>query len=136
VQLLCAGLLKEVFHSNDKYIELRKIVGAYKDVVRAGVRLKNQRSAIFSAVNQDHEAEKDIDNKIDAFVLKGIFVIRKGAGFSQFRCPIPPDLLGRDYYANDDEDFPVNSKDLLSPSYHFWPSCNYTHSREIYFWNK
>ena len=72
VQLLRAGLLKEVFHSNDKYIELRKIVGAYEDVIRAGVRLKNQRSSIFRAVNQDHKAENNTDNKIDAFVLEGL----------------------------------------------------------------
>lgn len=72
VQLLKANLLKEVFHSNDKYIALRKMVSAYDDVIRAGVRLKNQRSSIFRAVQKDHKKEKIIDNDIDTFVLDGI----------------------------------------------------------------
>ncbi len=44
--LLRSGLLKEVFHSADRLYELRCLVSAYTDVVRAGVRAKNQRSAV------------------------------------------------------------------------------------------
>jgi transposase len=47
VQLLRAGLLKPVFHSGDEFIYLRKLVSGYVDVVKACVRLKNQRAAIF-----------------------------------------------------------------------------------------
>lgn len=46
VQLLKAGLMKEVFHSNDKFIYLRRTVSGYEDLVKAGVRLKNQRYAL------------------------------------------------------------------------------------------
>ncbi len=44
--LLKAGLLKEVYHSLNRDYELRKVVSAYEDVVKAGTRLLNQRSAI------------------------------------------------------------------------------------------
>jgi len=43
VQLLRANLMKEVFHSTDKFIYLRRIVSGYEDLVKSGVRLKNQR---------------------------------------------------------------------------------------------
>lgn len=44
--LLRAGLLKEVFHSDDGVYELRLLVSAYRDIVQAGVRAINQRSAL------------------------------------------------------------------------------------------
>lgn len=44
--LLRAGLLKEVFHSSDELYELRSLVSAYADVIRAGVSVLNQRSAL------------------------------------------------------------------------------------------
>jgi len=72
VKLLKADLLKEVFHSNSKFVELRKIVGAYDDVIKAGVRLKNQRSALFRAYNQNHKKEKFLDGDINCFVLNGL----------------------------------------------------------------
>lgn len=45
--LLRAGLLNEVFHSDDGLYELRLLVSAYTDLVQAGVRALNQRSALF-----------------------------------------------------------------------------------------
>lgn len=47
--LLRAGLLKEVFHSADHLYELRRLVSAYEDVVKAGVRALNQRAAFLKA---------------------------------------------------------------------------------------
>lgn len=44
--LLRSGLLTEVFHSNDQLYDLRRLVSAYTDVIQAGVRALNQRSAI------------------------------------------------------------------------------------------
>ncbi len=44
--LLRSGLLKEVFHSTDRLYELRCLVSAYTDVIQAGVRAMNQRSAL------------------------------------------------------------------------------------------
>jgi len=72
VQLLKADLLKEVFHSSDKFIELRKIVSAYEDTIQAGVRFKNQRSALFRAYNKNHKEEAEINTEADSFVLKGL----------------------------------------------------------------
>ena len=46
VQLLRSGLVKEVYHSFDENIKLRNIVSGYDDVVKAGVRLKNQKKAL------------------------------------------------------------------------------------------
>lgn len=46
VQLLRAGLMKEVYHSTDKFIYLRRMVSGYEDLVKAGVRLKNQRYSL------------------------------------------------------------------------------------------
>lgn len=46
VQLLRANLLKEVYHAADEFLEIRRLVSGYDDVVRAGVRLKNQRYSL------------------------------------------------------------------------------------------
>jgi transposase len=72
VTLLKAGLLKEVYHSSDKFIELRKIVSGYEDIIKFGVRLKNQRSALFRSVNKDHKEETELVLESDKFVLSGV----------------------------------------------------------------
>jgi transposase len=56
--LLKAGLLKEVYHSLEEDYHLRKIVSAYDDVVKAGVRLLNQRSAFSLADGGASETEE------------------------------------------------------------------------------
>lgn len=45
-QLLRAGLLKEVFHRRGTLYELRRLVSSYEDVVRTGVRCRNQQHAL------------------------------------------------------------------------------------------
>jgi transposase len=45
-ELLRAGLLKEVFHSDSTLYDLRSLVSAYEDVVKAGVRAQNQKKAV------------------------------------------------------------------------------------------
>lgn len=47
--LLRAGLLKEVFHRDDELYRLRRLVSAYEDLVKAGVRALNQRAAVARA---------------------------------------------------------------------------------------
>jgi transposase len=49
VQLLRANLLKEVYHSTEKFLELRRLVSGYDDLVKAMVRLKNQRYSLLRA---------------------------------------------------------------------------------------
>jgi len=63
VQLLKADLLKEVFHSNDDFLYLRRLVSGYEDLVKAGVRLQNQRSSLLKACGSQEVLKQD------AFVL-------------------------------------------------------------------
>ena len=71
VLLLRNGLLKPVFHTADEFIELRKIVSGYEDRVKAGVRLKNQRSALLREQGKD-KREKAVEGEMNSFVLAGI----------------------------------------------------------------
>lgn len=71
VELLRSNLLKPVFHSADRFIEMRKLVSGYEDLVKSGVRLKNQRAALLRAQGR-RKSEKDIKGAIDNFVLEGI----------------------------------------------------------------
>lgn len=71
VQLLKANLLKPVFHSAGNYIDLRKLVSGYEDVVKAGVRLKNQRSSLFRAQGKE-KTEKKLTHRLESFVLEGM----------------------------------------------------------------
>ena len=59
VQLLKANLLKEVFHSADRFLNLRRVVSGYADLVKSGVRLKNQRYSLLRANGLTGE-EKDL----------------------------------------------------------------------------
>ena len=74
VQLLKADLLKAVYHSNDDFIELRRLVSGYDDLIKSGVRLKNQRSSLLKACGRKggkNEAEK-LDSKSDDYVLASL----------------------------------------------------------------
>ncbi len=61
VHLLRANLLKEVYHSAEKFLELRRLVSGYEDVVRAGVRLKNQRYSLLRACGLTGEEEEGVE---------------------------------------------------------------------------
>ncbi len=52
-ELLRAGLLKEVYHSDSALYELRLLVSAYDDVVRSGIRVLNQNEA-FRLAHRDN----------------------------------------------------------------------------------
>ena len=71
VQLLRAGMLKRVFHTADQFIYLRKLVSGYRDVVQAGVRLKNQRASLFRA-NGLSKKEAVLPSDAETFVLQGL----------------------------------------------------------------
>lgn len=72
-QLLKADLLKGVFHSGDQFILLRRLVSGYTDVVKSGVRLLNQRTAIFRSNGTTAKGENP-PHAIDQFVLEGLNV--------------------------------------------------------------
>ena len=56
--LLRGGFLKEVYHSLDGSYTIRKLLSAYEDLVKAGVRVKNQKSALYRALGLHHKKEK------------------------------------------------------------------------------
>lgn len=74
VQLLKAGLMKEVYHSTDKFLYLRRIVSGYEDLVKAGVRLKTQRYALLRVCGKSGYEKKDvkIGSRSEQFVLDGL----------------------------------------------------------------
>jgi hypothetical protein len=59
VQLLRSDLLKEVYHSGDRFLDLRKLVSGYEDLVKSGVRLKNQRYSLLRGSGLSGEEKKD-----------------------------------------------------------------------------
>lgn len=69
-ELAYSGLLKPVFHSGDSFVSLRNIVSGYEDTIKAGVRFKNQRSAILRA--NGAKSEEDISSQEYLFVLQGL----------------------------------------------------------------
>ncbi len=71
VELLKGNLLKPVFHSGEESFYLRKIVSGYGDIVKAGVRLKNQRAGLFRGIGKD-KGEKVLKDSKEEFVLEGI----------------------------------------------------------------
>lgn len=71
VKLLRASLLKPVYHSGDQFLYFRTLVSGYVDTVQAGVRLKNQRSALFRARGKC-KRETALEGEAESFVLEGI----------------------------------------------------------------
>lgn len=70
VHLQKADLLKEVYHSGEDFIYLRKLVSGYNDVVKSGVRLKNQKSCLYDSVGLDYKKDGfSSNNESDKFVL-------------------------------------------------------------------
>lgn len=65
LQLLRAGLLKNVFHTNDNLIYMRFLAKGYENLIKAGVAIKNQTKAILHSRAPD----KDLFHQ---FVLKGL----------------------------------------------------------------
>lgn len=72
VKLLKANLLKEVYRPDDKFICLRKLVSGYENIIKAIVRAKNQRSALFLSKGLNHKKDVKIDLYENDFVLQGL----------------------------------------------------------------
>jgi len=66
--LLKNGLLKEVFHTHNSLFELRKYVSGYEDIIKAGVRIKNQRSSIFRSEGKNFRKES-IESEVNNFIV-------------------------------------------------------------------
>lgn len=74
VQLLKANLLKEVFHSNDKFMYLRRLVSGYEDLIKAGVRLKTQKYSLLRVCGKkgDEKGKIKLDSQNEQFVLDAL----------------------------------------------------------------
>ena len=68
LHLLRGGMLKPVYHSNNKFIEYRKLISTYDDVIKTGVRWKNRRSAILRAQGKGKRT-RTVEPEIDRFTL-------------------------------------------------------------------
>jgi transposase len=71
VTLLHNNLLSPVYHDGSDYFQLRKLASGYRSIIRNGVRLKNQRSALFVACGKNKK-EKILENNHEIFVLKSL----------------------------------------------------------------
>ncbi|KAF0143294.1 MAG: hypothetical protein FD143_3442 [Ignavibacteria bacterium] len=69
-KLLKNGMMKEVYHSTNELYELRKLVSYYDDEVRSGVRLLNQKSALYRAEHKSWKKKEQIeDSRINRFIV-------------------------------------------------------------------
>ena len=74
--LLRSGFLKEVYHSNDQLYEYRCLLSAYTDLVKAGVRFQNQRSAVYRArgLNFKKQDPAELDHVISGYPLRKFII--------------------------------------------------------------
>ena len=74
VRLLKAGLIKKVYHSLDHFLYLRRVVSGYDDLVKAGVRLQNQRYSLLRACGKKGQERTGVKLgcHADQFVLQCI----------------------------------------------------------------
>ncbi|HER25459.1 MAG TPA: IS110 family transposase [Candidatus Atribacteria bacterium] len=79
-QLLRAGMLKEVYHTdNENSYRIRKLVSAYDDLTSARVRVKNQYSAIYRSIGLKKTEKGQYDKKDKAmnFILEHQIAVMK-----------------------------------------------------------
>lgn len=70
--LLKAGMLTEVYHTTEDLYQLRKYVSGYEDLIKMGVRLKNQRSGFLAQIGKAKKTkERDFDTASN-FILENI----------------------------------------------------------------
>lgn len=69
VKLLRAGLIKEVYHSAERFLYLRKLVSGYEDMVKAMVRLKNQRKALLRSCGMNGNERGIVNIKGDGGIV-------------------------------------------------------------------
>jgi len=70
LRLLKADMLKPVFHCTDEFVNIRKVVSGYEDLIMSIVQLKNRKTAMFRAVGKRPGSELNTDQ--EKFVLTGL----------------------------------------------------------------
>jgi len=69
-RLLRAGLLKEVYHSNDENYKIRKLTSSYGDLINSMVRTKNQLSAIYRSLGKNYKKDTlETDDEYINFII-------------------------------------------------------------------
>ncbi|MFC1483284.1 transposase [Candidatus Margulisiibacteriota bacterium] len=68
VKLLKNDLLDPVYHNGSEYFQLRKLVSGYQSIIKNGVRLKNQRAALFISIGKNKK-ETTLEETHETFVL-------------------------------------------------------------------
>jgi len=61
--LLRGGFIREVYHTMEDSYQIRKLLSGYEDLIKLGVRLKNQRSALYRAEGLNVKKDKGLPNK-------------------------------------------------------------------------
>ena len=73
VELLKGGLLTEVFHADDEELyKLKRLVAAYDDVIKHGVRSQNQRHSLIRGLGSDAGRLDDAATFISGFLDRNI----------------------------------------------------------------
>lgn len=60
--LLRGGFLKEVYHTMDEDYIIRKLISAYEDLIKSGVRVKNQQSSIYRSMGKSYKKREYLGN--------------------------------------------------------------------------
>jgi len=67
--LLRGGFLKEVYHSMEESYEIRKLISAYEDLIKSGVRIKNQQSSLYRSLGLSYKKREELpDSSIVKFI--------------------------------------------------------------------
>lgn len=82
VMHLKPGYIQEVYHSGHKFMELRKIVNAYEDIVGDGVRTRNQRAALLRSSGKSKKI-LSASTQTDQFILA--MIERKIAAYEEHK---------------------------------------------------
>lgn len=75
VHLLKSGLLKEVYHKSQQFLTMRKLVSGYEDVIKSGVRLKNQRYSLLRGAGlsgKEKQGKAGLKNNFEQHVLSSL----------------------------------------------------------------
>jgi len=74
VRPLKSGLMKEVYHSMDRFLYLHRIVSGYEDLIKMGVRLQYQRYALLRIAGKNGYEKNGIELNFqnEQFVLKSL----------------------------------------------------------------
>jgi transposase len=70
LKLLKADMLKPVFHCTDEFINIRKLVSGYDDLIMSTVQLKNRKSALFRSAGK--RINDSLEKKEETFVLENL----------------------------------------------------------------